>query len=71
MAELTNAPETNTNTCCAPEAQANCCEPNEKADCCGHDDGCNCNQGHLSQDTGRLAQAAVIVSLVSCAQSLA
>ncbi|HXD55094.1 MAG TPA: arsenite methyltransferase [Solirubrobacteraceae bacterium] len=44
MAEL-SAPETTTDACCAPEAQADCCEPDAKADCCGQESGCGCAAG--------------------------
>ncbi len=46
MAELT-PPQTNANSCCAPEQQASCCEPSAKEECCGagHGDGCGCAAG--------------------------
>jgi acetyl esterase/lipase len=48
MAELTTTiTETNTNACCAPDAQASCCEPSAKAECCdpNHVAGCGCSAG--------------------------
>ncbi|MBS1883479.1 MAG: arsenite methyltransferase [Actinobacteria bacterium] len=75
MAELEQAPTTNTeNSCCSTEAQETCCEPTDKAACCGESaagGSCGCSAGASATADSDDVREAVRARYAAAATSVA